>query len=67
MLLPMPQSYGVRCHNCGEHIHIEWVTPDTPKEITFYCVPLTPVPCTRCGQEAIYTSKQHQFRNLEPE
>lgn len=49
----MTKYYGVICELCGRKIYLEKETPSNVGTVTFYAVPLKPVPCT-CGGSYIY-------------
>ena len=49
--------YGVRCQTCEELIKLAQIKKDNPNTISFYAVPVDPIPCPSCGSSHLYGSK----------
>ena len=49
--------YGVKCLTCEEFIKLAHIKKDDPGTISFYAVPLDPIPCPGCGSSHLYGSK----------
>jgi len=57
----MPKSFGVRCRKCGKHIHLADYDSENKDQITFYAVPLDPIPCPQCGHTERYDSQDKEY------
>jgi len=49
--------FGVKCQTCETLIRLTEMQPDNPGTITFYAVPLEPIPCQSCGSQHLYGPK----------
>lgn len=62
----MAHYFGVSCATCDTKIALAKVEKDTGRQITFYVVPLDPVPCRSCGSSHMYGSEDGiQFEGPE--
>jgi hypothetical protein len=48
--------FGVKCATCEEPIPLAICDIDEGRKITFYVVPVTPLPCPVCGSSNLYAS-----------
>jgi hypothetical protein len=46
----------VRCKTCEAYLWLADVVEDEKGKITFYVVPLEPIPCKECGSSHLYSS-----------
>jgi DNA-directed RNA polymerase subunit RPC12/RpoP len=51
----MTRYYGVKCEICGTRIALGRCE-NKDGTITFYTVPLEPIPCEACGKKHLYKS-----------